>query len=184
MNSDLEVRREGEEEQEAISSPPSLPTSSLPPKGRLIGVDYGHVRVGLAVCDADRLVASPHDTYSRRDPASDAAFFIALTKAEAAVGFVVGLAISLNGTEGPKAAECRAFGAWLGQVTGLPVEFHDERFTSAIADDHMRGAKLSPKDRKAKRDRVAAQLILQAFLNAGCPPGPPAPVPAGEPPPG
>lgn len=157
-----------------------VPRSAFPATGRLVGVDYGHVRVGLAVCDPDRLVASPHDTYTRRDLASDADFFSNLAKREAAVGFVVGLAISLNGTEGPKAAECRAFGGWLRGVTGLPVEFHDERFTSAIADDHMRGAKLSPKDRKAKRDRVAAQLILQAFLNAGCPPGPPPPPPSGH----
>lgn len=158
---------------ESGSSPPALPA-----KGRLIGVDYGHVRVGLAVCDADRLVASPHDTYARRDPATDAAFFVELAKSESAVGFLVGLAISLDGTEGPKAAECRRFGAWLGAVTGLPVDFHDERFSTAIAEDFLRDAKLSHRDRKARRDRVAAQWILQSFLNEGCPPGPPAPVPA------
>ena len=143
-----------------------LPLSPFPPSGRLIGVDFGAVRVGLAVCDPDRRIASAVDTYTRRGDAADAAFLGKLATAERAVGWVVGLAISLNGTEGPKAKECRAYGAWLAAATGLPVAFHDERFTTAAAEDYLREARLSPAKRKARRDRVAAQLILQAFLDA------------------
>jgi putative Holliday junction resolvase len=143
-----------------------IPHPAFPQRGRLLGVDFGAVRVGLAVCDPDRRIASAADTYTRRTEALDAAAFAALATAEAAVGWVVGLAISLNGTEGPKAKECRAFGAWLERVTGLPVAYQDERFTTAAADDYLREARLSPAKRKAKRDRVAAQLILQSFLDA------------------
>ncbi|OWK46976.1 Holliday junction resolvase RuvX [Fimbriiglobus ruber] len=143
----------------------------FPSRGRVIGVDFGSVRIGLAVCDADRIISSPHQTYERRGPDADTAYFRKLAAAEGAVGFVVGLAILLNGDEGPKAKECRAFGAWLGQVTSLPVAFWDERFTTAAAEDSLLSAGLTNKKRKGRRDRVAAQLILQAFLDAGCPSG-------------
>jgi putative Holliday junction resolvase len=123
----------------------------------------------LAVCDADRRIASARGTYTRRTAALDAAYFRTLAAAEGAVGWVVGLAISLNGTEGPKARECRAFGARLGRETGLPVAYHDERFTSAAAEDYLRDAGVRYDKRKGKRDRIAAQLVLQAFLDAGCP---------------
>lgn len=143
--------------------------AAFPPKGRLVGVDFGAVRLGLAVCDTDRRIASPLETYARRGAAHDAAFFVKLAKTEGAVGWVVGLAISLNGTEGPKAKECRAFGAWLSAATGLPVAFHDERFTTAVAEDYLRDAGVRFDQRLGRRDRVAAQLILRAFLDAGCP---------------
>jgi putative Holliday junction resolvase len=139
---------------------------SLPSTGRLIGVDFGAVRVGLAVCDPDRIVASAFDTYTRKDAAADAGFFVQLAASEKAVGFVVGLPISLNGTEGPKAKEAREFGAWLTTATGLPVDFFDERFTTAAAEDTLREAKVRADKRVGKRDRIAAQIILQSHLDS------------------
>lgn len=140
------------------------------PKGRLLGVDFGSVRVGLAVSDPDRIIASPHDTLTRTGDNSDAAYFTRLVAAEKVVGIVVGLPLHTRGNEGTKAAEARQYGAWLAGVTGLPVVFWDERFTTALADDAFREAKLSHKKRKDRRDRVAAVLILQGYLDAGCPP--------------
>jgi putative Holliday junction resolvase len=136
-------------------------------RGRLVGVDFGAVRIGLAVCDPDRIVSSPLETYTRGTEEQDAEFFRRLAATAPAVGWVVGLAISLDGTEGPKAKECRAFGGWLAGVTGLPVAFQDERFTTAAAEDFLRDTGVRPGKRKGRRDRVAAQLILQAFLDAG-----------------
>ena len=157
-------------------STPSLPEkgagglgSAFPPCGRLVGVDFGAVRIGLAVCDADRRIASPLETYTRRGGAHDAAYFVKLAKAEGAVGWVVGLPVLMSGDEGTKAKECRVFGSWLAAQTGLPVAFHDERCTTAAAEDALWAAGLTHKKRKGRRDRVAAQLILQAFLDAGCP---------------
>lgn len=145
--------------------------SDFPATGRLIGVDHGAVRVGLAVCDADRRVASPLDTYRRRDPAQDARFFAQLATEYGVVGWVVGLPVHMSGAEGGQAKACREFGAWLTAATGLPVVYHDERYTSAVADESMAAAKLTPQQRKGRRDRVAAALILQGFLDANPNPG-------------
>ncbi|HJZ57085.1 MAG TPA: Holliday junction resolvase RuvX [Gemmataceae bacterium] len=140
-------------------------------KGRMLGVDFGTVRIGLAVCDPDRIVASPLETYTRRGEAADAAYFAALAAAEKVVGLVVGLPLHTGGEEGVKAKEARVFGAWLGSVTALPVVFWDERFTTAAAEDALWDAGLTHKKRRDRRDRVAAQIILQSFLDAGCPAG-------------
>jgi putative Holliday junction resolvase len=140
--------------------------SELPVRDRLLGVDFGTVRVGLAVCDPDRIVASALETYTRTTEQADRTYFVALATREKAVGFVVGLPISLNGTEGPKAKEAREFGAWLSTSTGLPVEYFDERFTTAAAEDTLREAKVRADKRTGKRDRLAAQIILQSFLDS------------------
>jgi len=138
----------------------------IPAAGRLLGVDYGTVRVGLAVCDIDRRIASPLCVYRRRSIEHDAAYFRDLVKEERAVGFIVGLAISLNSTEGPKAKECRDYATWLTATTGLPCDFQDERFTTHYADDVMENAGVKPWDRKKHRDAIAAQAILHVWLEA------------------
>ncbi len=153
-------------------APPSESTPlPFPATGRLIGVDYGTVRVGLAVSDPDRIIASALTTHTRQSDAADAAFFARTADAERAVGWVVGLPLYMSGDESPKSREARAFGAWLSDATGRPVAYWDERYTSALADDAFREAKLTHKKRKGTRDRVAAVLILQGFLDAGCPTG-------------
>jgi putative Holliday junction resolvase len=139
-------------------------------KGRLLGVDYGTVRIGLAVSDPDRIIASPLATYTRQETESDARYFLELVESESIVGLVVGLPVHLSGREGQKAAEARAFGDWLAKLTGLPLVFYDERFTTVQAESALWEAGLTHKRRKDRRDRVAAQMLLQAYLNAGCPP--------------
>jgi putative Holliday junction resolvase len=137
---------------------------------KLLGVDYGSVRIGLAVSDPDRKMAFPLATYERRGPQRDADFFRALADEEEIGQVVVGLPVHTDGREGRAAAEARAFGGWLAGVTGLPVVFWDERFTTAEAESHLWAAGLTHKRRKERRDRVAAQILLQAYLDAGCPP--------------
>ena len=138
-------------------------------KGRLLGVDYGTVRIGLAITDADRIIASPLEIRERQGPDRDAAFFKAVVEREQVGGLVVGLPLHTTGREGTKAGEVRVFGKWLGEVTGLPVIFADERFSTAFAESAMWAAGLTHKKRKARRDMVAAQVMLQAFIEAGCP---------------
>ena len=82
---------------------------------------------------------------------------------------MVGLPVHLSGKEGQKAAEARAFAAWLTQTTGLEARFWDERFTTVEAESALWEAGLTHKQRKARRDKVAAQMLLQAYLDAGCP---------------
>jgi len=135
----------------------------------LLGVDYGSVRIGLAISDPDRKIAFPLATYTRRNREQDARYFRELAEAEAIGQIVVGLPVHLSGREGTKSGEARAFGQWLAGVTGLPVVFWDERFTTVEAEGHLWSAGLTHKQRKARRDRVAAQILLQSFLDAGCP---------------
>jgi putative Holliday junction resolvase len=137
--------------------------------GRLLGVDYGVARVGLAVSDPGRSIASPLTTRERQGPDRDAELFRALVKEEEVVGLVVGLPVHTDGREGTKAAEARAFGTWLAEVTGLPVVYADERFTTVQAESALWEAGLSHRRRRQRRDRVAAQMLLQAYLDAGCP---------------
>jgi putative Holliday junction resolvase len=138
-------------------------------KTRLAGVDYGSVRLGLSISDGERRLASPLTVYQRGDRARDAAYFLSLVEAEDVGGFVVGLPVHCDGREGQKAAEARSFGAWLAETTALPVVFWDERFSTVEAESALWQAGLTHKKRKARRDGVAAQIFLQAYLDAGCP---------------
>ena len=140
-------------------------SEAFPNRGRLLGIDFGTVRVGLAVSDPDRLIASPFETYVRKDAKTDAAYFVRVVSSEKIVGLVVGLPLHTGGEEGIKAKEARDYGAWLAEATGLPVVFWDERCTTAAAEDALWDAGLSHKKRKDRRDRVAAQLILQGYLD-------------------
>jgi putative Holliday junction resolvase len=143
---------------------------------RLLGVDYGQVRIGLAVSDPNRKIGFPLATHVRGGREADERYFRGLVEQEEIGQIVVGLPVHLDGREGQKAGEARAFGKWLGEVTGLPVVFWDERFTSVEAEGYLLSAGLTNKRRKERRDRVAAQILLQSYLDAGCPgeqaPGP------------
>ena len=139
------------------------------PRTRLLGVDYGTVRLGLAVTDADRIIASPLEVRERQGEDRDATYFRALVEREHIGGIVVGLPLHTTGREGTKAQEAREFGTWLAGVSGLPVTFADERFSTAFAESALWAAGLTHKKRKARRDAVAAQIMLQAFIEAGCP---------------
>jgi putative Holliday junction resolvase len=138
-------------------------------RSRLLGVDYGHVRIGLAVSDKVRRIASPLLTYQRRGPESDSRFFRELIPQEEIGQIIVGLPLHLSGREGEKARESRAFGKWLAEQTGLRVILWDERFSTVEAESALWEAGLTHKRRKARRDRVAAQMFLQSYLDAGCP---------------
>jgi putative Holliday junction resolvase len=135
-------------------------------KGRLLGIDFGTVRVGIAVSDSEQFIASPLSVYRRVDSEKDALHFRKLVISEEVVGFVVGLPIHMSGDEGQKAKEARAFGAWLAETTGLDGEYWDERYTTVDADEFMIAAGLTPKQRNERRDKVAAQILLQAYLDS------------------
>lgn len=138
----------------------------FPPRGRLAGIDYGTKRIGVAVCDPDRILASPFENYDRRTPALDADFFRKLVKEERIVGLVVGLPVHVSGQESQKSFEARQFAEWLKKETGLPVRLFDERYTSAQAEQHLLAAELTKKRRKARLDMLAAQILLAAYLES------------------
>jgi putative Holliday junction resolvase len=134
---------------------------------RIAGIDYGTVRIGIAVADTEVGIAGPYENYTRRSNALDTEYFAALAKDERIGRFVVGLPVHLHGGESQKSTEARAFGEWLAEVTRVPVEFFDERFTTAEADHVLNAAKLTKKKRQARRDQLAAQIMLTAYLEAG-----------------
>src|SRR5438445_4047193 len=96
-------------------------TSELPRTGRLAAIDYGTVRLGIAITDPDQRLASPLENYTRRGLAADAKWLSELCAAERIAGFVIGLPVHTTGNESQKSAEARKFGKWVGEVTGLPV---------------------------------------------------------------
>ena len=134
---------------------------------RIAGVDFGTVRVGIALADTEVGIAGPYENYTRRSTALDAEYFQSLTREERIGRFVVGLPVHLDGGESQKSTEARAFGKWLGEVTGTPVEYFDERFTTAEADELLSARKLTKKQRQARRDQLAAQIMLSAYLESG-----------------
>lgn len=147
----------------------------IPSHGRLLGLDFGTKRLGLAVSNPEQTIATPLETYARRDEAQDARYLLQTAQENRAAGLVVGLPVHMSGDEGEKAREARAFGEWASRVTNLPVAFADERYTTALADDHLRAAHLGPKKRRSLRDMLAAQILLQGYLdstNRGATPGP------------
>ncbi len=135
-----------------------------PETGRLAGVDYGTVRVGIAICDPSRTWAGPLDTYNRRTEPLDRDYFQKLCERENVAGWVLGLPLHCDGQESQKSVEVRDFAQWLFYFTNIPVRFFDERFTSALANRILAPAELSRNKKKKTIDRVAAHLILEGYL--------------------
>jgi putative Holliday junction resolvase len=144
----------------------STSNDAFPDQGRLAGIDFGTVRIGIAVTDPGQRLASPYEIYPRRNPAADAEYFRRLVREERIVGLVVGLPVFASGEESQKSVQARAFGDWLRDLTGLPVRFYDERYTSVLADQSLLEAQMTRKQRKARLDKVAAQIILAAHLES------------------
>jgi putative Holliday junction resolvase len=137
----------------------------FPVRGRLLGIDFGTKRLGLAICNPEQTISSPLENYTRRDLAQDARHIRRLVQDERIVGVVIGLPVHMSGDEGGKALEARAFGDWIIAETQLAVVYWDERYTSLQAEQMMLSAELTPKQRKARRDMLAAQILLKDFLN-------------------
>lgn len=129
-------------------------------------MDYGTVRIGIAISDAGQTISSPLENYNRRNQRLDDAFFVELVRQEDVVGFVVGLPVHSSGDESKKSKEARVFGERLSKVTGLPVVWFDERYTSAHAAQLLQVAGFTRKKRKSRLDKIAAQILLSAYLES------------------
>jgi putative holliday junction resolvase len=138
----------------------------LPKTGRLAGIDYGSVRIGIATSDPSQQFVNPYETYQRRSEKLDAQYFQRLALDERLVGWVIGLPIHCDGNESQKSMEVRQFACWLSELTGLPHVFQDERFSSKEARQLMWDTGWSPTKKKKNVDRLAAHLILTHFLQS------------------
>jgi putative holliday junction resolvase len=136
---------------------------------RVLGIDFGTRRVGAAVSDPRRKIATPLEVYDRKDQAQDTRHYRKVVEENEVDLIVVGLPLHTSGQEGTSAKQARAWGAWLARETGLPVVFHDERYSTVDAEARLIAAGVKRQGRKEKRDMLAAQILLQDFLDLGCP---------------
>lgn len=133
--------------------------------GRILGVDFGDTRTGLAISDPGRLLASGIGTISPGgiEKTADAVADTALRQNAAAL--VVGLPKNMDGTEGFRAARCREFASLLSQRSGLPVALIDERLTTVSASRYLNETNTRGAARKGVIDTLSAQIILQNALD-------------------
>ena len=140
---------------------------TIPTTGRILAIDWGEVRIGLALSDESQTLASPLETIRRRPgkrfPMSR---FLELTSLHGPVGLVVGLPLSSEGTEEESAARARELAGTVARRTALPLELWDERMSTARALAAVREQGGSTRGRKADVDALAAAVLLQHFLDA------------------
>jgi putative pre-16S rRNA nuclease len=137
----------------------------LPARGVLIGLDLGTKTIGVATSDPDRKLATAVETVARTTFTIDARRVLALAAERAAVGFVLGLPINMDGREGPRAQSTRAFARNLGKLTELPIALWDERLSTVAVERELIAADVSRKKRAAVIDQHAAVFILQGALD-------------------
>jgi putative Holliday junction resolvase len=137
----------------------------LPARGALIGLDLGTKTIGVAASDPDRRLAAPVETIARQRFSLDAQQILARAAERRAAGFVLGLPINMDGTEGGRAQSTRAFARNLATLTPLPIALWDERLSTAAVERALIAANASRAKRKAVIDQHAATYILQGALD-------------------
>jgi putative Holliday junction resolvase len=137
----------------------------LPPRAALIGIDLGSKTIGVASSDPDRRLATGIETIVRKNFAGDAARLMELAAERNAAGFVLGLPLNLDGTEGPRAQSTRAFARNLAKVSELPIALWDERLSTAAVERHLIAADVTRRRRAKVIDQHAAVYILQGALD-------------------
>jgi putative Holliday junction resolvase len=147
--------------------PATAPGIALPSSGRLLAIDPGSKRIGVALSDPGRILAQPLTTLDRRSDRRDAEAIKALAAAHEVVAIVVGLPINMDGSRGPACAAAEVLLERLRLVCGVPVVGWDERLTSAQAERLLVSAGVRRDERRrGATDRIAAALILESFLGA------------------
>ena len=136
------------------------------PPGRVLGLDLGDARVGVAISDPERRVAVPHGTIRTGQPPGELKAVAALVGELDVTAVVVGHPRSMSGASGPRAQQAEAFAEALRAIVGVPVELHDERLSTAEAERSLREAGVSGRRRRKVVDESAATVILGAWLDA------------------
>jgi putative holliday junction resolvase len=141
--------------------------AEIPKAGRVLALDWGELRIGVAVSDETQLLASPLTTLVRRPgkrfpmPA-----FLELVARNQPVGIVVGLPLSLEGAETDHSRAARELGEQVARRSGLPIELWDERMSTVVALNAIREQAGSTRGRREEVDALAASVVLQHFLDA------------------
>jgi putative Holliday junction resolvase len=131
---------------------------------RVMGLDLGGKRIGVALSDPEGTIASPLVTLARQGTERDLAAIGALVRLHEVGAIVVGLPLHMDGRRGPEAEAARAFARRLAATTGLPVEALDERLTTVEAERALRESGRKGRERRAVIDAVAAAILLRTWL--------------------
>jgi len=131
--------------------------------GRILGIDHGTVRIGIAMSDETAFLASPLTTVRAGKGAVDE--IVALLEEYQVETIVIGLPLNMDGSFGPATEKVRKFSAKLAKKTDVPIMEGDERLTTVTAHHNLREAGLDGKQRKSVVDMAAAQIILQDWLD-------------------
>ena len=132
---------------------------------RALGLDLGTKTIGVAVSDPDRKLATGVETIARTAFTADAQRVLALAAERSVVGFVLGLPLNMDGSEGPRAQSTRAFARNLAKLTELPIALWDERLSTVAVERELIAADVSRAKRAAIIDEHAAIFILQGALD-------------------
>ncbi len=133
---------------------------------KVMALDYGEVRIGVAMTDLMRLIASPFETYVRKSLDQDLDHICTLINNNSVKTVVVGLPLNMDGTEGERAQKTREFVDVLKTKTKVEFVFQDERLSSVSAEELLLEGGMKRKDRKQNIDKVAAAIILESYLNS------------------
>ena len=133
--------------------------------GRILALDVGDARIGLAASDLMQIIANPLETYHRRKNDSDFSYIADLAKQKEAELIVCGLPLGMNSRENDQTQKTRAFVEKLSEYTDLPVKFIDERLTTVSAEKVLIEGGVRRENRKNVVDKVAATIILQNYLD-------------------
>ena len=133
---------------------------------RVLGLDVGDKRIGVAVSDPLRIVASPLEVYERRGGARDLDYIAALAETYGADTVVIGLPLKMEGGDSEQTKKTREFAAALAGRTAAKLIFTDERCTTSAAEEALLEANLPREERKKLIDKVAAAILLQDYLNS------------------
>ena len=133
-----------------------------------MGIDYGQVRIGIALTDLMKVIASPYEVYKSVSKSSDLEYFAKLVKEKEVQKIVIGLPLNMDGSEGKRAIATRQFGEALQSKTGLPVVYQDERLSSVEAEEYLLSADVRRDKRKNLIDKVSASIILEEYLRSNC----------------
>ncbi len=131
---------------------------------KVLALDVGNVRIGVAGNDALGITAQGIETWKRKGLVNDIAHFLEIAKERGAEAFVLGLPKNMDGTEGFQAEDTRTFGDALKEASGLPIFYVDERLTSKSAHNMLHETGIKQKDHKKVVDKIAAVLILETYM--------------------
>ena len=132
---------------------------------KAMGIDFGLARIGIALSDETKFLASPYSTYRRKNENEDLTYFVDLIKSQKVDEIVCGLPLNMQGEEQEIASLTRDFMSKLSSMVNIKVKFVDERMSSIMADDLLKKTEKDWKKRKEKLDSVSASIILQDYLD-------------------